>query len=191
MSTDNEEKPLSYSELLLGNAMETIVEEAEKEIPQVSETQFINHVLPLLERPFYHSSMSNYVRYVGELTNPLHVTSDSDAKTILFTVPAIIQSTGVTLPATGAPTTDTTLKNIYAQGERGVDVNPMIANFMSKVAARPDMVVKLLDPLNEILGRYGRTIDISDENNVALKPAVEAAKAPDIAPDNSFTGEYE
>lgn len=188
-------QPQNYSDLLLGGSLEAILEATEAEIPRINESRFINEVLPLLERPFYHASLTRYVGYVGELTNELRVVSDEDHSKLLFTVPALIQTTGVTLPAPGVPTTDTTLRNIYTQADRGVDINPMIHNFMSKVAARPDMSTKLLDPLKEILARYGRTIDISDENNEMsdLQPkatSVASESAPESS-ESSFTGEYE
>lgn len=195
MSQDSDD--LSYSDLLLGDSMERILAATDSAIPRVPESVFIKNVLPLLERPFYHASMVNYTRYVQELTNPLRVTSDTNPNQVLFEVPPFIQTTGVTLPAKGAPTTDTTMRNLYAEADRGADVNRMISTFMHRVTARPDLRKTLLDPLQEILSRYGKTLDISDEKNqietgAALPgtPAA-AAKAVDVAGDDSFTGEYE
>lgn len=195
MSQDQDD--LSYSELLLGDSMETILAATDSAIPRIAESLFVKNVLPLLERPFYHASMVNYTRYVQELTNPLRVTSDANPGQVLFEVPPFIQTTGVTLPVKGAPTTDTTLRNIYIEADRGADVNRLLSSFMRQVTARPDLQKTLLDPLKEILARYGKTLDISDEKNqfeeLQGKPGTPAAaaKAAEPAGDDSFTGEYE
>ena len=186
----------SYSDLLLGDSLEAILAATEADIPRISESRFINEVLPLLERPFYHQSMAAYTRYVHELTNPLRVTADNDPNEILFEVPPFIQTTGVTMPAPGMPTTDTSLRNMYVEAERGVDVNPMVAQFMSRITRKPELQKTLLDPLKAILARYGRVIDISDEKNKLEAIAPELApqvKVAEAAPsgDSSFTGEYE
>jgi hypothetical protein len=186
----------SYSDLLLGDSLQAILDATEADIPRISESRFVNEVLPLLERPFYHQSMAAYTRYVKELTNPLRVTEDNDPNKILFEVPPFIQTTGVTMPAPGMPTTDTTLRNLYVEAERGVDVNPVVAQFMSRITRKPELQKTLLDPLKAILERYGRTIDISDEKNKLeviapeLAPQVKAAEIP-ASGDSSFTGEYE
>jgi hypothetical protein len=199
MSQGEENDSLDYSALLLGNSMETILESTEAEIPRMPESRFINEVLPLLERPFYHSSMVQYTRFVRELTNALRVHADGNPQEILFEVPPFIQTTGVTLPVKGAPTTDTTLRNIYIEADRGVDVNPIVASFMSRITHRPKLQETLLDPLKKILERYGRVIDISDEKNQIDTPELAAAKTAAATPgvpvepkgDSSFTGEYE
>lgn len=199
----NEAQPdddLSYGDLILGSSMTAILEATDAATPVINESRFLAQVLPLLERPFYHQSMVAYTRFVHELTNALRVVSDSDPQKVLFEVPPFIQTTGVTLPAKGAPTSDTTLGNIYREGDRGADVNRMIANFMRSVTAKPDLQKTLLDPLKAILARYGRVMDMSDEKNQIETQAAPAganavpgapAAAPIPAGDSSFTGEYE
>lgn len=190
---------LNYGDLILGSSMTAILEATEAATPTISEARFVAQVLPLLERPFFHQSMVNYTRFVTELTNALRVVSDSDPQKVLFEVPPFIQTTGVTLPAKGAPTSDTTLQNIYHEGGRGADVNRMIATFMRSVTAKPDLQKTLLDPLKAILARYGRVMDVSDENNqieVQASPAGAGAvpgapAAPVETGSTSFTGEYE
>ena len=185
-----ESKSKGYSELLLGDSMDIILQATQEAIPVIAEDRFINEVLPLLETPFRLESMSRYVSYVGELTNPLRVQA-ADGE-ILFEVPAFIQTTGVTIPIKGAATTDHALKDIYGMAERGVDINPHITALMRSVTARPDMVERVLNPLDAILKRYGRTIQIDDEAVVAEGVAVEPTKpAPPENTGDSFTGEYE
>lgn len=188
----SQDEDLSYSDLLLGDSMERILEATDSAIPRIPESVFIKNVLPLLERPFYRSSMAGYARYVQELTNPLRVCSDANPQQVLFEIPPFIQTTGVTLPAKGAPTTDTTMRNLYAEADRGADVNRLISSFMRMVTARPDLQKTLLDPLKEILARYGKTLDISDEKNqIETGVAKPVVKAEEPAGDSSYTGEYE
>jgi len=192
MSEQNDDK--SYSELILGSSMETILAATDQAIPRVPESVFVARVLPLLEKPFYRASMAGYAQFVTELTNPLRVVADGDAEKVLFEVPPLIQTTGVTMPVRGAPTTDTTLRELYQEAERGVDVNRMVTSIMQQVTARPNLQKTLLDPLQAILSRYGKTLDITDEVNKFedLTPAQGAsAKPADIADDSSYTGEFE
>lgn len=184
------DKALSYSEVLLGNAMETILDATDSTIPKIRESDFVNNVLPLLARPFKHESLVRYVAVVGELTNPLRVYADINPDNILFEVPAFIQSSLTTVPTGTAASAEVTMRAIYSEGERGVDINPYIANFFKNITRTPDLRASVLDPLRVILERYGRTIDITDDNEVALAPV--PASVTEAAVDGStFTDEYE
>lgn len=187
MSDEN----LSYSQVLLGNAFETILEATASNIPKVRESEFKTHVIPLLKRPFHKAHLDAYVKVVGELTNPLRVVSDDNPSEVLFEVPALIQTTGATLPGAGDPTCDVGMRAIYNEGERGVDINPMIASFLRRITDIKPLTDSVLTPIQTILSQYGVTIDISDESELVRDVTEDDIVATPVDVDSSFTDEYE
>lgn len=184
------EQRLSYSDVLLGNALNTILEATNSAIPKMRESEFKLRVLPLIQRPFHRAHLNAYVKVVGELTNPLHVMSDDNPDELLFEVPALIQSTGTTLPSDGAPASDVTMRAIYNEGERGVDINPIIADFLKRITNIKDIRTAVLDPLRAILNRYDMEIDVSDETDLVKDEPMAKQKDP-TAESSTFTDEYE
>lgn len=186
------DSPLNYGDLLLGSAMDTILEAADEQTPKVTESVFKSNVVAILQRPFHKGHLQAYLRYVKELTNPLHVVSDDDPREVLFTVPALIQSFVPSLPGRGAPNTENTMRAIHTESDRGVDINPIVASHLRNITQVKKHSEAVLTPLREILLRYGVEIDISDENDLVRDlPTTPAAPVAETQLDSSFTDEYE
>lgn len=174
-------------QLMLGNALQTILSEQQNMMPVISEYQFEREVLGLLENPFTIESVQQYSIYVGELTKPLNVVSNSDRNEIMFTVPALVQSPITTIPTGSGITADTFMRSLARDMELGGrGTNDKIAMFMIHLTRRPDYLEVVLRPIQAILARYNRTmVDL---------PGVEAdapTTAPKAASQTSFSDDYE
>lgn len=186
------EETMNYGDLLLGDAMDAILESVNEQTPKVTESTFKNNIAVILQRPFHAGHLQAYLRYVKELTNPLAVVSDDNPKEVLFTVPALIQSFVPSLPGRGAPNTDSAMRAIHSEADRGVDINPMIASHLRNITKVENHAKTVLDPLREILNRYGLEIDVSDENDLVRElPELDTTKVSDQDYESSFTDEYE
>lgn len=182
----------NYNDLLLDGAMDIILEAADEATPRVTESTFKSTVVSILQRPFHKGHLQAYLRFVKELTNPLHVVSDDNPREILFTVPALIQSFVPSLPTRGAPNTENAMRAIHAESDRGVDINPVIAKYLKNITQVKNHGEAVLTPLREILLRYGVEIDISDENDLVRDVETAPVKPVAEAPlDSSYTDEYE
>lgn len=189
---DMSEESMNYGDLLLGDAMDTILKSVNEQTPRVTEKVFKESVIAILKRPFHAGHLQAYLRYVKELTNPLDVVSDDNPKDVLFTVPALIQTFLPTLPGKGSPNTDSAMRAIHTEADRGIDINPMIANHLRNITKVENHSKAVLDPLREILNRYGEEIDVSDENDLVRDlPESNNATQVDQTYESSFTDEYE
>lgn len=180
----------SHEQLLLGNSLETILNEQEHYMPLISEYQFQREVLDLLENLFDPHNLARYAMYVGELTKPLRVVSNENREQVLFQVPAIVQSPVTIIPSS----TSIPAENFFRSLQRDIDlgghqVNNKITAYLHSIAKAPDYVESVLRPLQDILTRYGRTmIDIPALRGRTPTPPITGEAA---STTSSFSDEYE
>lgn len=179
-----------YSQLILGNALEVILEEEKRAMPVISEYQFQMEVLDILENPFGQEALHRYSTYVGELTKPLNVVDNNDRDKVLFTVPALVQSPMTTVAYGQGITAEQFMNSL----SRDIDLGghhlvEKVRNFMMAMTRRPNYLEMVIHPIQQILARYDRRmIDL---------PGVEAKETPvtsTSAPTSvatSFSDEYD
>lgn len=171
--------------LLMGNSIEVILSEQNNLIPVISEYQFKRDVLGILEDPFHKEALQQYIRYVGELTKPLNVVSDEDRDVILFTVPALVQSPNPTVPVKNGLTAGQ-----YQDATRRLrelanpNLSEMEAAYYRSITDVPDYVSVVVNPIRDILTRYGRAY-----RREVDAPAAQTAVA-QTAPPTSYSDEY-
>lgn len=177
------------TDLLLGDALEVILEEERRRLPVITEYLFERAVLDILENPFGKDALQRYGQFVGELTKPMNVVDNHEQTKVLFTIPALVLSPITTIPTERGMTADMFLKSLSRDMDLGGrHVNEKIRQFMMSMTARPDYLETVIYPIQHILTRYGREM-------VAL-PGVETAPAGapkdnPVAPTSSFTEEYD
>lgn len=183
-------KSKSYSELILGDALETILAEQENYMPVISEYQFQKEVLDLLENLFELENLQRYSLYVGELTKPLNVVADTDRDQVLFTVPAVVQSPIPTIPAGNMM-----VENFLWSLRRDIDlgghhVDKKIYDYMMQITKVPDYLEQVIRPIQAILARYGRTmVPLPGLDSPSSQSSVSATGTSETH--SSFSDEYE
>ena len=170
-----------------------ITEQAIHLEPRVSEYQFKREVLGLLSDIFTSPhSYRRYIHYVGELTKPLNVISDSDRSTIIDTVPPIILPPRPTI-ASGSQ--GVTAENMFYHISRERDLarqnsHQTVADFMYNITGFGDYIEEVIKPIREILLKYGVQpqpipgLDFLPNQTGTTEPAT-------VTNNSSFTDEYE
>lgn len=149
-------------ELFLGDTFTTIIEEATRQLPAVSEYRFEREVLNLLVNPFNKEALRQYLPYVqGNLAYPLRVVDNQDMTKVLFTVPALLQTPITTIPVAGGMSAENFFNSLKREMELGNPrVNDKICAFMNRITKVPDYQKVVLEPLQAILKRYNRTFEV-------------------------------
>lgn len=180
-----------YGQLILGNALDVIIQEERRAMPVISEYQFQMEVLDILENPFGQDALTRYSTYVGELTKPLNVVDNHDREKVLFTVPALVQSPLTTMAYGHGITAEQFMNSL----SRDIDLGghhliEKIRNFMMAMTRRPNYLEAVIYPIQQILARYDRKM-------VPL-PGVDARHVPSPDPTvppassfSSFSEEYD
>ena len=142
--------------------LNTLAGPAQQYVPRVSETVFVNGVLDLLCRPFDPTNLVSYSKYVVDVMDPLMVVSDTDPNTVLFTVPPLMPTPNTTIAQSerGGMSASAFVDYAAKEAERGADKNQLLDAFLKKSVRLPDMYARVIRPLIEIVGRYGRTVII-------------------------------
>lgn len=173
----------SHMDVVLGSSLETILSEAEKRLPRISEYQFQREVLDILACPFGSEVLQRYLPYVGEFIHPLLVVDNNDNSKVLFEIPALTQTLQPSM-ATGSK--GYSAENFFRSLARERELtNPMvlaekIGGFLQVISHHPDYVQAVVKPIMDILARYGRTMTTPDGEELTIhnKQLVLAKQAP-------------
>lgn len=161
MRTPN--RVIDIEKQLLGDSLAQIGKGVVNSYPSVNETTFKNHVAPLLANLGQKDLLMRYQPFVGLLTMPLRVVADHNIAETLFVVPAIVQSPRTTIPMEGGLTVSQMYKTVARDIELGQRQRAelKILSFLTRMVVLPDYAAKVLDPLREILARYGYVLSTS------------------------------
>lgn len=180
----------SYDQLILGNSLEVILEEERRNTPVISEYQFQQEVLHILQNPFGQEALARYSMYVGELTKPLNVVANDNRENILFTVPALVQSPLTTIAYGSGMTAEQFMNSLSRDHELGGrGVIEKIRNFMMAMTQRPNYLQMVIYPIQQILGRYG--YQMTQLPGVEQQAVATRSLAVDGIPTTSFSDEYD
>lgn len=180
----------SYDQLILGNALEVILDEERRNTPVISEYQFQQEVLSILQNPFGQEALARYSAYVGELTKPLNVVANDNRDQILFTVPALVQSPLTTIAYGSGMTAEQFMNSLSRDHELGGrGVIEKIRKFMMAMTQRPNYVHTVIYPIQNILAQYGW--QMTPLPGVEQQQAATQALAADGVPPTSFSDEYD
>lgn len=178
-----------YQDLILGDSLNTILQEGEKLLPKASEYLFKRDIAGILADLYAPDALLRYSNYVGELTKPLRITSDDNPDNVLFTIPALVQSPSPTMATENGITTENFMRSLQRDFELGgFQVNEKIVNFMSSITNTPDYYVAVIQPIQQILNQYGYTMKIPGNTPAAPSPS---APAPQVDSGSSYSDEYE
>jgi len=179
----------TYDQLILGNALDVILEEERRVMPVISEYQFQMEVLDILENPFGQDALYRYSLYVGELTKPLNVVDNNDRLRILFTVPALVQSPVTTIPYGSGMTAEQFMNSLTRDIELGGrNLIEKIRDFMMNMTRSPNYLQVVIYPIQEILARYNRQM-VALPNGSPTMPATPTSPA--SSSNSSFSEEYD
>lgn len=169
--------------------LDTILAEEERNKPIVFEHEFINRVIPLLQRPFDESCYREYLTYVKDPTLALRVVSNEPEPKVLFEVPPLQPSTITTTTVSGSTASVSNLIDYVAvQRTRTTeDFEPIISEFLNKISISPNTQRDTYVEIGLILARYGKSFLTNDSDVSEGLVKIE----PDHPTDDIFTDEYE
>ncbi len=180
----------NYEQLILGDALDVILEEERRITPVISEYQFQQEVLGILQNPFGQEALSRYAMYVGELTKPLNVVANDNRDHILFTVPPLVQSPLTTIAYGSGMTAEQFMNSLSRDHELGGrGVIEKIRNFMMAMTQRPNYLQTVIYPIQQILAHYG--YQMTHLPGVEQQAAATRSLAADGVPPSSFSDEYD
>lgn len=186
-------KPIDVETMLLGDALKQITSNIETAYPSVNETTFKHRVAPLLANLGAEGLLQRYQEFVGVLTAPLRVVSDTNIEQTLFVVPAIVQSPRTTIPLEGGLTVSQMYKAVARDIELGQrrKAELKILSFLSNMVVLPDYQAAVIDPLTKILAQYDYTLTLDSLALPADAMKPQGAQATAIPAESSFVDEYE
>lgn len=150
----------------LGDALDSIIVEAEKQVPYVFENYFIENIIPLLVRPWDEDNLNKYRNYVREFSNELRVISYEETPRVLFHVPALYPRPFTSVVSDDNNATVTNLIE-YLHNERGRSPFPqdhILTDFITKISIRESVEESTLIPLIKILAHYDRALEDDNGN---------------------------
>lgn len=162
----------SHMDVVLGNSLDVILDEARRRLPRISEYQFQREVLDILACPFGLEVLQRYLPYVGEFVHPLLVVDNNDNSKVLFEVPALTQTLQPSM-ATGSK--GYSAENFFRSLARERELtNPMvlaekIGGFLQVISHHPDYISAVVKPIMGILARYGRTMTTPDGEELTIQ----------------------
>lgn len=174
----------------IGDFLNTILDQERYAQPHISEYLFKKDVIGVLRNPFAPEALVHYSHYVHKLTNPLHVTADNSDE-VLFTVPPLVGRQRATMATEGGVTADIFFTNFISRARELArrDVNQQIFEFLASITDTGNYYYDVIQPINEILARYGEKMDALPGITVPTTEGV--APADTTAPTNTFMDEYD
>ena len=182
---------LDHEAVLLGDSFNAIMQATAEYVPNISQYQFEREVLDLLSNPFSKEALTRYLPYVGELTKQLNVVDQMGM--ILFTIPAFVQTPRPTMAKPDGITAEHFFRNLQRDVDLGGrHVSAKIVEFMDRITFTPDYHQAVVEPIRQILARYGRTYQIQPTQGqpAALGQPVAVTLAAPVST-SSFSDEYE
>lgn len=190
--SDQSPRVLMHEQVLLGNSLAVIIAETNSRVPSISEYQFKREVLDLLCDPFSQQSLHHYTQYVVELTRELRVVEDGNAGNVLFTIPALVMTPRASMAGPGGYSAESFFKSLSRDIDLGGSrVNDKIVSYLHSITQTPDYVTTVLNPIRQVLQRYGR--DFVQAGPVAGIPGQNVSTVPvgSAQGTSSFGDEYE
>lgn len=184
----------NHEELFLGKTFEIILGEAEAQAPRITEQQFEREVLDILANFHDPEWLIRYLPYVqGNFAYYLNVVDNNDHGKVLFTVPALLQSPVTTVPTGNGMSAENFFKSLKRDLDLGgKHVHTKVRDFMNRITEFPDYQKAVVEPLRDILARYGRTITPPRQEGQLGQPVPAlAVEQPAVKTTNSFSDEYE
>lgn len=136
----------------------------EKNLPTVSESVFVQRIIPILEKIMVPAHRQAYQKVVVDLMMPLRVVDDKDRDKVLHVVPPIARTPRTTIPQLdGGLSVADVLKNMerYKELNRLDIVDDTMRGYLGRITILPDTVQDILLPIHRILQHYGRELDIT------------------------------
>lgn len=176
----------------LGDWADRIVDGAIQLEPRIGEAHFKREVLDILQNIFTPEALRRYQSYVGEVSMPLNVLDDTDGKTILFTVPALAMRPRPTMATEGGVTANNILKAMERAYDLGdLEADERVAQFMLQITGFGDYQEDVVKPIQTILARYDRTLNIPEAPKSDTVVENEDTAPTEQTGNESFTDEYE
>lgn len=151
----------TYQSLMLGNSLETILDQEKKLYPRVTEYVFTRAVLPTLTRFFMPDFFDSYIKFVGEPTKPLVVVNDTNHDSVILTVPPVWLSVNTTVSKPGSPTIDNMVVALQrALDQRGVDSQSQRVDMLMQSVRQPDYIEYVIKPISQILANYNMRFEL-------------------------------
>lgn len=137
-----------------------IIANDERQMPVVAEDEFVERIIPLLQRPWDPNNQAIYKRYVHELTMPLRVAGVRDNQTVvLYVVPPLMARVDTSMGSIHDITVGHFINQADLMRVRGTTepVDQYVNEFLQMVSFSVPIEKKTLVPIAAILSLYGKT----------------------------------